>query len=561
MHHADLSTLMLSSGTMFDGLLAQNLKEGGKMKLNKLMAAFFAGAISIATVPMSAYAETPDDTLIVADAIDDVITLDPHEVGEIGGVLTVNQVYQTLVTYDVNDPSKISGVLAKDWSVSEDGKTFTFTMNRDAKFSSGNPVTAKDAEYSLRRIVKMNSRSAFIITQFGFTPENVDERVKATDEDTLVVTLEEAYAPSFFLYCLSSYVGGIVDSKLVQEHVTEDDFGNAWLKADNSAGSGPYVLGQWKPKESISLQRNENFWGEQPAMNRIVLRHIAESSTQRLLLEKGDIDIANKLSPDAHEALAGNDDIKKLSGLSGTIYYMGLNARHELLGNQDFRQAMKYLVDYQGIAEAISRGTMEVHQTMIPRGFLGATDYNPYSYDLNKAKELLAKAGVDGSVDLNMVVWNTPPYTDFAQAIQAGMSAAGINLDLQVVDGKQWLTRYRNSDLDIWLGLWGPDYPDPHSNAKAFAVNEDDAPDGSSGLADRFGWDSGDLSPRTMNAVRERDIETRKQMYTDIQKEHTDSSPFIYMFQELRAVGVRSNVEGVILGTTFADDRYWKVTK
>jgi peptide/nickel transport system substrate-binding protein len=130
-----------------------------------------------------------------------------------------------------------------------------------------------------------------------------------------------------------------------------------------------------------------------------------------------------------------------------------------------------------------------------------------------------------------------------------------------VVDGQQWLERYRSSDLDIWVGLWGPDYPDPHSNAKAFAVNAEDAPDGSSSLADRFGWDAGDLSPRAMAALRENDTETRRQMYEDIQLEHTDVSPFLYMFQEVRRVAIRSEVNGLILGLTLSDDRYWEVTK
>ena len=140
------------------------------MHLKRLIATAILGvALSIS----GAVAETPKDTLIVADTIDDVITLDPGEVSEIGGVLTTNQIYQPLVSFNPADPSEIIGVLAKSWSVADDGVTFTFLMNRDAKFASGNPLTAHDAEYSLRRIVKMKSRSAFIITQFGFTPSTM----------------------------------------------------------------------------------------------------------------------------------------------------------------------------------------------------------------------------------------------------------------------------------------------------------------------------------------------------------------------------------------------------
>ena len=524
----------------------------------------WANSVALAAVlalSSPAWAATPANTLVVADAIDDVITLDPAEVSEVGGVLASNQIYQPLVSFDVNDPTKIVGVLAESWTVSPDGKVYTFKMNPKATFASGNPVTARDAEYSLRRVILMKSRSAFIITQFGFTPENVNDRIKATDDQTLVVEIGDTYSPSFLFYCLSSYVGGIVDSKLVKEHETNGDYGNAWLKSANSAGSGPFVLAKWEPKQSILLKRNDNYWGEKPGVERVFIQHSAESAAQRLLLEKGDIDIANKLGPDDFGAIAGKPDIAVVDGRSGTIYYMGLNVRNENLAKPKVVEALKYLVDYDGIAGTISKGTVEVHQTLVPNGFLGALDYKPYKLDIEKAKSLLAEAGVKGEISLDTVVWNTPPYTDFAQAIQATMAQAGVKLNLQVVDGQQWLDRYRNHNLDIWLGLWGPDYPDPHSNAKAFAVNKKDAPDGSESLADRFGWDAGDLSKQAMDAVREQDTQKRKAMYEAIQKTHTDTSPFLYMFQQTRKVAINSKVKGLVLGLTFSDDRYWNITK
>lgn len=528
------------------------------MQMLKLLVGAVVGVTMSASL---ALAVTPDDTLVIADAIDDIITLDPAEVGEVGGVLASQQIYQTLVTFDVNDPSKIIGVLAESWEVSPDGKTYTFHMNPKAMFASGNPVTAHDAAYSLQRVVLMKSRSAFIITQFGFTPENVEDRIRATDDMTLVMEIGDTYAPSFFFYCLSSYVGGIVDSKVVKENEVDGDYGNAYLKTENSAGSGPFVLTKWEPKQSILLSRNPNYWGTAPGVERIFLRHVPESAVQRLLLEKGDIDIANKLGPDDFDAVVDNPDITVMSGQSGTIYYMGLNVRNEHLANPKVVEALKYLVDYQGIADSIGRGTMKVHQTLVPDGFLGAIDYNPYELDIEKAKALLAEAGVTTPITLNTVVWNVPPYTDFAQAVQATMAQAGVKLNLEVVDGQQWLERYRSHSLDIWVGLWGPDYPDPHSNAKAFVVNKEDAPDGSDSLADRFGWDSGVLSPEAMAAVREQDTAKRRAMYEEIQKTHTDTSPFLYMFQEVRKVAVRSNVKGLVLGMTFSDDRYGAVSK
>lgn len=528
------------------------------MRLLKAMAAAAFGAALVVSVAM---AQTPGNTLVVADAIDDVMTLDPGQVGEVGGVLTSSQIYQSLVSFDVNDPTKIIGVLAESWTVSPDGKIFTFKMNSRARFASGNPVTAWDAEYSLRRVVHLKSRSAFIIGQFGFSPENVDDRIKAVDDQTLVIEIADTYAPSFVFYCLSSYIGAIVDSKIVKAHEVAGDYGSAWLKAENSAGSGPFMLSKWEPGQSILLERNANYWATAPSLEQILIRHVAESSAQRALLEAGDIDIANRLGPDDFDTIADNDQLATMNGPSGNIYYMGLNVRNQYLANPKVVEAMKYMVDYQGMADTVSRGTMEVHQTLVPKGFLGAIDYKPYKFDVEKAKELLAEGGVSGEFPLDMVVWDTLPFTDFAKAIQASMAQAGVTLNLQIVGGQEWLDRYRKHDLDIWLGMWGPDYPDPHSNAKAFAVNKQDAPDGSDSLADRFGWKAGALSPDAMAAVREQDTGKRKAMYEAIQKTHADKSPFILMFQEVRKVAANAKVRGLVMGTTFSDDRYSGVSK
>lgn len=535
------------------------------MRLYKTLVAVALGAVMTAS---GAFAETPKNTLVIADAIDDIITLDPAEVSEVGGVLASQQIYQPLVSFNPADPTQIYGVLAENWSVSEDGKTFTFKINPAAKFASGNPVTAHDAEYSLRRVILIDSRISFILNQFGISKDNVEDKIKAIDDATLQIEVDQRYAPSFVLYVLSSYTGGIVDATIVKEHeaTREDgsnDYGNAWLKADNSAGSGPYVLTKWDPKVSILMTRNANYWGTAPGVERLFLQHMPESATQRLALEKGDIDVANKLGPDDIGAVEGNSDISILEGNSSTIYYFGLNMRNAALSNPKVVEAIKYLVDYQGMADSIGRGTIKVHQTMIPDGFLGGgINYNPYSLNIEKAKQLIAESGVPTPIKLETVVWNVPPYPDYAQAVQATAAQAGVDFDLQVVDGGPWLDRYRSHDLDVWFGLWGPDYPDPHSNAKAFGIHDPTSPDGGKGnLADRFGWDSGAISDQVMAAVQEQDTQKRKEMYDEIQRAHTDSSPFVYMFQDSRKVAMRANVKGIVLGITFSDDRYGGVTK
>src|SRR3546814_5731223 len=115
------------------------------------------------------------------------------------------------------------------------------------------------------------------------------------------------------------------------------------------AGVAIDTIGQWRANETLTLERNDDYWGGAPAMKRVVIRHITEPATQQLLLEKGDIDIARNLNTDQLASLRNNPDIAIQSNVKGSIYYLGLNQKHEALSKPKVRQARKYLVDYKEI--------------------------------------------------------------------------------------------------------------------------------------------------------------------------------------------------------------------
>jgi hypothetical protein len=141
-----------------------------------LVGAAVAAALA-AAAPVAARA--PGDIFVMAKQIDDIITLDPAEVFEFSGAEYAANVYERLVYFDLDDVRRIEGGAADSWTVSEDGRTYTFRLRPGQTFHSGNPVTARDAAYSLQRVVRLNKSPAFILTQFGFTPENVGERIRA----------------------------------------------------------------------------------------------------------------------------------------------------------------------------------------------------------------------------------------------------------------------------------------------------------------------------------------------------------------------------------------------
>lgn len=509
----------------------------------------------------TASAETPKDSLVMAWAFDDIVTLDPGEIFELSGAEYGAQVYDRLVTYDTQDVSKISGQVAEKWDVSEDGKTFTFTIRDGIKFHSGNPLSAEDVAWSIHRVVKMNKGPAFILGQFGLTPDNVEQMVTAPDAKTLIFKTDKVYAPTFVLYCLTANVSSVVDAKLVKSKEVNGDFGTAFLKL-NSAGSGPFKLRQWKAGEVMMLDGNPDYWNGAPAMKRVLIRHVAEPATQRLLLEKGDVDVARNLRAEQFEPLRANDKIRIVQSPKGTLYYMGLNQKNPNLAKPEVRKAMKYLVDYEAISKTIMNGQGTIHQTFLPNGFLGALNETPYSYDPAKAKELLAAAGLPNGFEVTLDIRNTSPSIDVAQALQASAAAAGVKINLLPADGKQVVTKYRARNHELLIYQWGADYQDPHTNADTFAANPDNADDASAKpLAWRNAWDIPELTKKTMAAVEERDAGKRAAMYEEIQRQVLDDSPYVIMFQQTEVIAERTNVQGLIWGPAFDSNFYWKATK
>ncbi len=506
-------------------------------------------------------AATPKDVLVMAWQFDDIITLDPAEIFEFSGAELAGNAYDRLIGYNVENVAEIHGVVAESWNVGEDGKTYTFKIRKGMTFASGNPVSAEDAAFSLQRMVLLAKTPCFILNQFGFTPENVRDKIRAVDACTLVLETDKAYAPTFLLYCLTSTVGSVVDKKTVMSHEKDGDLGHAWLRT-NYAGSGPFILKSWKASELLMLEANPKYWDGAPTMKRVIVRHIPEPATQRLLLEKGDIDIARNLGPDQLRGLEGNPNVKIHTAPKGGIFYLGLNQKHPILSKPQVRQALKYLVDYRSMADHILKGSVVVHQAFLPRGFLGALPETPYSFDPEKAKKLLAEAGCPDGFTVTMDTRNNFPTLDMAQAIQSSFAKAGVKLEILPMDGKQALTKYRARNHEIHIGRWGPDYQDPHTNADTFAANPDNSDNATAKpLAWRNAWDIPETTRKTREAAMERDPEKRARMYLELQREHQASSPFVIMFQDIEMAAERANVKDFILGPSFDSNFYRFVTK
>ncbi len=536
----------------------------------RLMASSAAFAVLLAATPQ-AFAATPADTLVQGWAIDDIISLDPAEAFELSAAEMTANTYSKLVGLDLNDTSKVVGELADSWTISDDGLTYTFKLKPGLTFASGNPLTAEDVAFSFERAVKLDKSPAFLLTQFGLTGDNVTEKAKAADETTFVLTVDKPYAPSFVLNVLTSTVAAVVDKKLVMENTQpvtpseeykyDTDFGNAFLKT-GYAGSGPFKLREWRANEVVVLERNDNYFGEKPPLARVIYRHMKESAGQRLALENGDIDVARNLEPGDVQAISDKEGLDTTSAPKGTIYYFSLNQKNETLAKPEVIEAFKYLVDYDAIGETLIKGIGTIHQTFLPAGQLGASTEKPYSLNVEKAKELLAKAGLADGFSVTMDVRNNQPVTGIAENVQQTLAQAGIKLEIIPGDGKQTLTKYRARQHDIYIGQWGSDYFDPNSNAETFTFNPDNSDEGTNKtLAWRNAWDPEGLSEKTQAALVEKDSDKRAAIYDELQKEVLARGPFVIVFQQTEVAGYSDKLKNYKLGPSFDTNFLHSVSK
>lgn len=511
--------------------------------------------LSIVILASPATAGTPRSVFVMAKALDDLVSLDPAEVFEFSGAEVIANLYQRLFRANPDDPGSPIGEVVESWQVSEDGRTFTFTLRDGLAFPGGRRIEAADAAFSLRRVVVLNKAPSFILTQFGLTAEGVEAQIRTLDARRFTLTLDRPYAPSLVLNVLTAGIASVVDRVAAMEQDPD------WLRS-HAAGSGPFTLKRWEPGEYLLLDANPDYVGGKPALKRVVLRDIREPSTQRLLIETGDIDAARNLGPDQIAALAGDDDIRVLTVPRARLFYMALNQRHPQLGRAEVRLALRQLIDYEAIAATLLAGRASAHQAFLPKGFFAAMEERPFAYRPDQAKAILAEAGLGDGFSVAMDVRSDPVMMLVAQAIQASMAEAGVAIEILPGTGKQVLTRYRARRHDIFIGQWGPDYLDPHTNASTFARNPDNGDDARERtLAWRNGWEIPDLTALAEQAVLEQDTARRAEIYGELQRRVQADSPFIVLFQENELIALAAGVEGFAAGLTSDQTLYHGIRK
>ena len=303
-----------------------------------------------------------------------ITSLDPAKGFEVAGSGVMAQVYDRLLDFPAGKFDKPEPSLAESWQVSPDGLVWTFNLRKGVKFHSGNPLTADDVVYSFQRAILLKDQPAFIITQFGLTPDSI----KALDPSTVQITLPKKYAGGLFLACMASIVSSVVDAKVVQQNVAKTDqfpngdYGVTWLSR-NSAGSGSFILRKWEKGEGVVLDANPNHFRNPPKVKRVIYKDIQEAASRRLQVEKGDVDIAWNMLPDQVNELVKNKDLRIERYADNAIEYLGMNVTRPYLSDKRVRMAIRYAIDYDGITNKVWGGPPSRSTRLFPRDSPGTS--------------------------------------------------------------------------------------------------------------------------------------------------------------------------------------------
>ncbi len=462
-----------------------------------------------------------------------IVSMDPAACYEVEGHWMLNNIYDTLVKFKAGSASEIEPCLATDWSVDEEN--ITFTLRKGVKFSNGDPVDGDAVAYSLRRVIQLAKSPSWILTQFGVTPESI-----SASGNTVQITMDQAYSPQLVLSCMA-YISGVVNPKVTEANASDGDMGMAYLN-DHSGGSGPYVLSSWKRDEKLVLERNPNYWGKTPAIERIVIIDIPESSSQLVQLKGGTIDMAWNLEYDQIPDVDATEGLYTVTTPMFKQIYLAMNGSVSPLDNVKVRQAIKSAIDCEGIIKATGGGVTALH-SFVPKGMFSHHPGDPFPYDPEKAKALLAEAGYPDGFTIGLTV---PEFLATAgTVVKANLTAVGIKAELQTIAYTSLLGKYRKQGLEMVIARWGADYGDPDAMAKPFAHCRTTGEEAKiKQLAWRNGYANPGLTDKVEAAAFIQDRDQREAAYVEIQKLWQNEGPFEILYQFSGQVGLKASVKG-----------------
>ena len=483
----------------------------------------------------------PGPTTLVVDKANELQSLDPAFDYEYAGWEVIANLYEPLVTYDKADPTKFVGVLATSWTSSADGLVYTFKLRENVKFSNGDEFDANAVKYSMDRVLKMNQPPSWILSQ-SLTLDSV----KVLDKHTVEFDLTQPY--SAFLATMATMTASVVNPNAVEAHggIVADST-SAWMDS-NAAGTGPFVLQEWIKGDHLTLARNPLYWGTPPKLEEVIMYYKTSVQTRLMDIKSGFAQIATIDVNHIQDVQNIQGIVVESIGLSQHIDFVYMNTKTVPFNNPLVRKAVVHAINYDAIMSGINRDVTVRYVGPFAHGQEGYDEtMEPYKYDLELAKQLLAEAGYPEGQGLPSITYlyysRDASVALIAQEIQQDLANIGINVNLLGVSFATYIDKCLSGPENVpemgWTE-WYADYISPDDFVIPFA-NPDFPP---------VGWNPAYYSnPRVTELYQKApyltDANERAAMYKEITQIMYDEAPYAWLGQFKGYYVYRSNVHGI----------------
>jgi peptide/nickel transport system substrate-binding protein len=442
-------------------------------------------------------------------------TLDPHKTSGTLTFQTLKSIYDTLAEPDMR--GRIVPALAERWEVSGDALTWTFYLRKGVVFHNGDKLTSRDVKATLERLTDKATASPKA-KEFAAI-----SAIETPDDTTVVIKLKEPRSP--LLASLASGWGAILPKRLID---AKHDF------ASQPVGTGPFKLQEWIRDSRIALVKNTDYWMKgHPQLEQVIMHIIPERAVQVQGLISGQIDISYIVDKDDLPVLQASPDVKIEESLTALILVMSMNCSHPVLKDVRVRQAINHAIDKQKVLDVAYGGGKPIGTFMDYDNAYYRDFADLYPYDPEKAKKLLAEAGVGKDTAFQLFLpQNYELHVKAGEMYQAMLTKVGLNVKIKLVDWSTWISDvYRGAKYDLTvIGHTGKLDPDGTL--------------GGYGTEGRYvKW----INPRAADLIKKAKtvsgFENRKKLYDEVLELMAIEVPFMYLGSSTRHIAYRKNVD------------------
>jgi peptide/nickel transport system substrate-binding protein len=482
-------------------------------------------------------------TLIVAIP-GDVETIDPPYGAATRANETLKNLYDPLVHYKQYETdegyttaaaTEFEPALAESWQVSDDGKTVVIDLRQGVEFpATGNELTADDLVYKFERAFGVKAGTQWIFNTIGIGSM---DQVEKTGPYQVTIHLESP-SPIFF-NLLRDQDGGLVDSRAVKEHATEDDpWATKWM-AKNYAGTGEYVLENWEPGVEFAMRANDQYWNGLPYFEKVILQIIPSSTDRALLLQQGSVDIAAELSLDEMESIEDSPGVKILSIPSREQVAVGLNNEMEPFTDPMVRQALAYAVPYETIVNDVYKGQALPANGVFPqRSEWHDPDIEwPYTHDPEKAKQLLAQAGYADGFEFTLAIQQgIATMEEIAVNLQNAFRQIGVDMKIDKQSAAVFQEHMAKKEQYAWMRPLLAYVDDPfYMLFLSYETGQ---------IVNWQNYSNQRIDEITEELSHTLDLDRRRELSREAQEIMTEDLPLLYLAETNRMIATRDEIEG-----------------